>query len=74
MMNKEEFWEFVNGGGRVYTYDDRIDFYCAFTEKGYDAGLVATEETSIYKDYDDLLNRFMIDGKPLIDCLDKIDC
>ena len=26
-MTKDEFWEAINTGGKVYTYKDEIDFY-----------------------------------------------
>ena len=34
-MTKDEFWEAINTGGKVYTYKDEIDFYVVFTNRAY---------------------------------------
>ena len=35
-MTKDEFWEAINTGGKVYTYDDKFDFYAVFTKGAYE--------------------------------------
>ena len=79
-MTKDEFWEAINTGGKVYTYNDEIDFYVVFTNKRYEIYLVPVPDSidsdnyPKYKTFDEMLDKSTILGKPLVECLTQIEC
>lgn len=78
-MTKDEFWEAINTGGKVYTYDDKFDFYAVFTNGAYEIYPVPVPDylDSVdyekYKTFDGMLKNVTILGKPLGECLNKIE-
>lgn len=80
VMTKDEFWEAINTGGKVYTYNDEIDFYVVFTNKRYEIYLVPVPDSidsdnyPKYKTFDEMLDKSMILGKSLMECLTQIEC
>lgn len=79
-MTKDEFWEAINTGGKVYTYNDEIDFYVVFTNRAYEIYLVPvpadidSDDYLKYKTFDEMLDKSIILGKPLLECLSQIEC
>lgn len=78
-MTEDEFWEAINTGGKVYTYNDEIDFYVVFTNGSYEIYLVPVPDNidsdnyPKYKTFDEMLDQSMILGKPLVECLTQIE-
>ena len=78
-MTKDEFWEAINTGGKVYTYDGKIDFYAVFTKGAYEIypvpvpGYIDSDNYEKYKTFDEMLKNVTILGKPLGECLNKIE-
>lgn len=78
-MTKDEFWEAINMGGKVYTYNDELDFYVVFTNGAYEIYLVPipddvdSDNYPKYKTFDEMLDKSMILGKPLMGCLTQIE-
>lgn len=78
-MTKDEFWEAINTGGKVYTYDGKIDFYAVFTKGAYEIYPVPvpdymdSDDYEKYKTFDEMLRNVTILGKPLGECLNKIE-
>lgn len=79
-MTKDEFWEAINTGGKVYTYDDKFDFYVVFTKGAYEIYPVPVPDSidsdnyPKYKTFDEMLDKSMILGKSLMECLTQIEC
>ena len=71
-MTKDEFWEAINTGGKVYTYDGKIDFYAVFTKGAYEI-YIDSDNYEKYKTFDEMLRNVTILGKPLGECLNKIE-
>lgn len=78
-MTKDEFWEAINMGGKVYTYNDELDFYVVFTNRAYEIYLVLVPDDidsnnyPKYKTFDEMLDKSTILGKPLVLCLAEIE-
>lgn len=78
-MMKDEFWEAINTGGKVYTYDGKIDFYAVFTKGAYEIypvlvpDYIDSDNYEKYKTFDEMLRNVTILGKPLGECLNKIE-
>ena len=76
---KDEFWEAINTGGKVYTYDGKIDFYAVFTKGAYEIypvlvpDYIDSDNYEKYKTFDEMLRNVTILGKPLGECLNKIE-
>ena len=79
-MTKDEFWEAINTGGKVYTYDDKFDFYAVFTKGAYEIypvpvpDYIDSDNYEKYKTFDEMLDKSIILGKPLVECLSQIEC
>ena len=79
-MSKDEFWEAINTGGKVYTYNYEIDFYVVFTNRAYEIYLVPVPDAidsdnyPKYKTFEEMLDKSIILGKPLVECLSQIEC
>lgn len=79
-MTKDEFWEAINTGGKVYTYDDKFDFYVVFTKGSYEIypvpvpDYIDSDNYEKYKTFDEMLDKSMILGKSLMECLTQIEC
>ena len=80
-MMKDEFWEAINTGGKVYTYKDEIDFYVVFTNRAYEIYLVLPVPDDIdsdnypkYKTFEEMLDKSIILGKLLVECLTQTEC
>ena len=65
-MTKDEFWEAINTGGKVYTYKDEIDFYVP--------NAIDSDNYPKYKTFEEMLDKSIILGKPLVECLSQIEC
>ena len=78
-MMKDEFWEAINTGGKVYTYDGKIDFYAVFTKGAYEIypvlvpDYIDSDNYEKYKTLDEMIRNVTILGKPLGECLNKIE-
>ena len=79
-MTKDEFLEAINTGGKVYTYKDEIDFYVVFTNRAYEIYLVPVPDVidsdnyPKYKTFEEMLDKSIILGKSLVECLSQIEC
>lgn len=78
-MTKDEFWEAINTGSKVYTYNNKVDFYVVYTKRVYEIYLVPvsndidSDNYPKYKTFDEMLDKSIILGKPLLECLSQIE-
>lgn len=70
-MNLQQLFEHISVSDLEFTYNDRWYYICPLNNI-YSAGEANKDDTE-YKTFDDLVNNFIIEGKPLKDILIDID-
>lgn len=72
-MTKDEFWEAINTGGKVYTYNDAL--LCADSKGAVHLYYLDSDEViKVANTFDEMLDKSTILGKPLVECLTQIEC
>lgn len=70
-MTQQELYNFLQLDDLEFCYKDKYYFICPF-KKFYSAG-EANKTEAKYKTFNELINKFTIDTKPLKDILSDID-
>lgn len=71
-MTREELKDFVEINDTSFFYNGN-EYYIFLLNDGYNVGSYDDEETKVFKNYDDILKAWKIDGKSLETILDKIE-
>lgn len=71
-MTREELKDFVEINDTSFFYNGN-EYYIFLLNDGYNVGSYDDEESEVFKEYDDMLKEWKIDGKVLETILDKIE-
>ena len=71
-MTREELKDFVEINDTSFFYNGN-EYYIFLLNDGYNVGSYDVEESKVFKEYDDMLKEWKIDGKTLETILDKIE-
>lgn len=71
-MTREELKDFVEINDTSFFYNGK-EYYIFLLNNGFNVGNYDVEESEIFKEYDDMLKEWKIEGKTLETILDKIE-